>query len=253
MCYNPYYKEIKKINETKNFLIVNTNANGVRYYIMTYLFYIRYTYKEFSKKYMIDPIKDYLNFEKETTDLNNYLNNIENEKDKKKDQKKELLDIYERKVKLFSELKLSDYIYLPMMICLLSKYPYADQMEKCLSNIFTMSKDNKFDIEDINLNILHLIKEVPVPPVNSKLMFFIPKLNNPIEINGPLYKDLPILNFHFNILLDKFSIENIILVHHLMLSEQKFLFIAESNYFLTVIIECFLCILYPLQYFFIKL
>lgn len=223
----------------KNFMVVNTNAFGDKFYIMTYHYYIRYSLADFQAKYKVHPVKDYLNIEKENADLQFHSNNEQ--------LKRKITENIERKLELCSDFLFNDYIYLPNTICLLSKYPYSAQMEKCLEVIFKMSIDDRFSIDDLNKNILHLIREVPIPPSNKRLMFYIPYMTSPLEIVSPMFKDLPILNYNLKMLFDCFSNENILLIHHLMLSEQKFLFIAENNFCLTVIIEGFLSLLYPLQ------
>ena len=48
----------------ENFLIINTNEYGVRYYIMTYHYYVKMSIEEFNKKYKMNITNDYLNLEK---------------------------------------------------------------------------------------------------------------------------------------------------------------------------------------------
>ena len=206
---------------------------------MTYHYYVKLSLPEFVEKYKIHPVKEFLNIENETQDLELYANNSQ--------MIIKITENIEKKLKLCSEFLYNDFIYLPRCICLLSKQPYSNQMEKCLETILKISYDKNFSSDDLNKIILHLIKEVPIPPANKRLMFYIPYMTGPIEIFGSLYKDLPCLNYHLKILLDKFSIENIILIHHLMLCEQKFLFIGESYFILTEVIEGFIALLYPLQ------
>ena len=229
----------KDLNQIHNFLIANTNETGTRYYIMTYHYYVKYLLKDFTEKYKINPAKDYLNLEKENKELELYSNNPSKQKI--------ITDNIEKKLKICSDFFFNEYIYIPSCICLLSRFPYAKQMEKCLEVVLKLSCDDLFTKDDINRMILHLIREIPIPPPNKRLMFFVPYLFNPIEICGILYRNLPILNYHLKILIDLFSIENIILVHHLMLSESKILFVTDSFAILTEIIEGFVALLYPLQ------
>ena len=219
---------------------MNTNEVGTRYYIMTYHYYVKYGLNDFNDKFKINPTKDYLNLEKENRELELYSNNPAKQK--------MITENIEKKLKMCSDFFFNDYIYLPSCICLLSRFPYAKQLEKCLETILKLSADDSFANEDINKMILHLIREIPIPPPNKRLIFYIPYLLSPIEICGVLNKNLPILNYHLKILIDIFSIENLILVHHLMLCESKILFIGNSFSLLTEIIEGFVSLLYPLQY-----
>jgi hypothetical protein len=208
---------------------------------MTYHFYVKYSLQEFNDKYKINPTKDFLNLEKENKELELFSNNP--------GKQKTITENIEKKLKMCSDFFFNDFIYLPTCICLLSRFPYAKQMEKCLESILKLSADEKFNKEDINRMILHLTKEIPLPPPNKRLLFYIPYSINPIEVCGILYKNLPILNYHLKILIDLFSIENIILIHHLMLCESKILFIGDNFSLLTEVIEGYVALLYPLQYF----
>ena len=236
MCFSQNEIDLKAIN---NFLIVNTNAFGMRYYIMTYHYYVKISLSDFHNKYEINPLKEFLNLEKENEELKLYENNPEKQK--------LIEDNLQKKLEMCSNFLFNDYIFLPKCICLLSKYPYGKQMEKCLETILKMSYDDTVYDGNINRLILHLIKEIPIPPPNKRLLFYIPLQNDPIELSGPLYKNLPILNFHLKILFDLFTIENIIFIHYLMLCEQKILFISDKFDTLTEVIEGFIALLYPLQ------
>ena len=157
---------------------------------MTYHYYVRYLIDDFQHKYKINPTKEYLKLEKENRELELYSNNPA--------KKKILTENIEKKLKICSDFLFNDYIYVPKCICLLSRFPYAKQMEKCLESILKLSSDDFFNKDEINKMILHLIKEVPIPPPNKRLMFFIRYFSNPIEICGVLYKNLPILNYILN-------------------------------------------------------
>jgi hypothetical protein len=120
-------------------------------------------------------------------------------------------------------------------------------MEKCIQSILIQMADEKTSSSDIYNQILHLTREVPIPPTNKKLNFYIPNNNNYIEILSPTYKDLPIFNDNMSNLLEIFSIENIIIIHSLMLLEQKILFVGDEYWLLSEVIESFISLLYPLQ------
>ena len=206
---------------------------------MTYHYYVKYSLIEFQKKFKTDPTKEFLNIEKETRELELYSNNPK--------MYNKVTENLERKLKICSDFHFNDFIYLPMCICLLSKYPYARQMEKCLETISKMSIDDNLTIEDINRLIVHLTEEVPIPASNKKLMFYIPLSSNPIEIFGPLQKNLPILNYNLKVIFNDFSLENIIFIFYLMICEQKILFIGDNYSYITEFIEAFIALLYPLQ------
>lgn len=216
---------------------------------MTYHYYEKIELSTFKTLYDADPVNEYLNLEKENIELENIeldINDSEKTIQEKQDKQKVIVARMTEKLNFCSTIVNKD-IYIPKCICLLSKYPYGNQMEKCLETLLKMSYIDKYNSNDVNKLILHLIKEIPIPPPNTKLQFNIPLQANPIEISGPIYKKLPLLNFNLKIIFDLFSIENIILIHHLMLCEQKILFISNHFYLLTEVIEAFIALFYPLQ------
>ena len=206
---------------------------------MTYHYYEKIDLSEFHNKYEMNPVREFLNLEKETEEMKLYENNPEIQK--------QLEMNLQKKLEMCSAFLFKENIFIPKCICLLSKYPYSSQMEKCLESVLKMSSHSSFSSADINRFILFLIKEIPIPPSNKRIQFYIPLHSDPVEISGPHYKNLPILTFHLKILFDQFSIENIILIHYLMLCEQKILFICDSLNCLTEVLESFIALLYPLQ------
>jgi hypothetical protein len=107
--------------------------------------------------------------------------------------------------------------------------------------------DTKSYDEDILKQILYLTREIPIPPLNKKLCFYIPNDNEFIEIVAPIYKDLPLINDNLLNLLEIFSIENIMIIHNLMLLEQKILFVGDEYCQLSEVIESFTTLLYPIK------
>ena len=223
----------------KDFLIVNTNEYGVKFYIYVFHYHKKFLLKDFQKIYQINPSKDFLDIEKAQREFDFYVD------------KPEIYDKitkeFHKKLDICSDFNFSDYIHLPTAFCLLSKYPYGNQMKRCLDSLFQMTYLPNFNEASINKFLFHLIKEVPIPPPNTLLKFFIPLQNNPIEIPGPTQCNLPIISSNLKILLDLFSIENIILIHYLMIMESKLIFVSDSYKNLSDVIECFISLLYPLQ------
>jgi len=120
-------------------------------------------------------------------------------------------------------------------------------METCLLSVLKMLSNVKVNSEEINRFLIHIIKEIPIPPINKNLYFYIPNSVLPIELSGGKKTKLPTTIALMNLLFAYFSIENIIFIHYLILMEQKILFIADEFYILTHIIEAFTNLLYPIQ------
>jgi len=190
---------------------------------------------DFVKIYGFDPPREFLKLEKMVSNMND-----------NSQISKENMKTIENNLEICTNLIFCDYVYVPTAICLLSKYPYAKQMEKCLEIIYNMMFDSNENNDEFLKLIIHLLKEIPIPVENTRLLFNIPLYSKPLIINGPIIKDLPIVNYSTCTIFKYFSIENIIFIHYLMTIEQKLLFIADEYYQLTEIMETFISFLYPL-------
>ena len=213
----------------ENFLNVSTNTNGERYYIMNFYYYKKVEYLSYKDLYEYDPVKEYLKLNK-FMDTN--IKNLENK--------------LEENLQTCTQFINNTYVYIPQAICLVSRYPYAKQMETCLESILRMIIDSNVTNDEIYKFIQHLTCEIPVPPSSGKMLFFVPYNHQHIEIFGQ--KDLPLMNFNPVKLFDYFEVEEIITIHHLMLLEQKFLFVSKNISRLSEVTEIFLHVLFPMNW-----
>jgi hypothetical protein len=232
VCYNPDESNKRTV---KNYSTSITNQDGTRYYMMTYHYYSRIQNTEYIKLYQSHPLKEFMKFDLDKADK------VEKQ-DKKKKQK------VEKELEICENFGYSDFVYVPFCACLISKYPYTRQMEKCIETIIKLSSDEqRKDKNDVYKLILHLTRSIPIPPMNKRLKFFIPFSQSPLELIGPVYKDLSIINNNLINLLELFSIENILIIYRLMLFEQKLLFVDDEYNELSEVIDSFICLLYPIQ------
>lgn len=236
MCYNCNEDKIKPIG---SFLNVITNESGHRFYIMSYHFYQKVDYFTFHKRYDSDPVKEYFQFKK----IINSFNTTDNKKSK-------INETLEKNLQICTKFINNDYTYVPFAACLVSKYPFAKQMEQCLESIVRMMVDIEINnqSEEFNKLISYFMNGIPIPPLNKKLMFYIPYSPTPVEIAQRTYKDLPVINYSLKYLFDFFSIENIIIIHHLIILENKLLFISDDYTLIPKITEAFLNILHPFDW-----
>ena len=223
-----------------------TNQKGERYYMMTYHFFLKITNSEFTKIYEQNPLKHHLRKFGEA-----YINLRGDELTK------EIVDEIQESLKYCEELGFVDFVYIPYCICLISKYPFIHEMEKCLQSIYYLMIEqmNNFriinDNDKIELNklIMFLVHSVPIPNSrNSKLKFYIPYFNNGIEITCPKLNDINIININISVLLKWFSINNIIIILRLILFEKKLLFVDDNYERLSNIIDIFISLIYPFQW-----
>lgn len=231
ICYSNDEKDVVPL---KNFTNVITNEKGERFYVMNYHYYKKLDYTTFHEQYEVNPVKEYLQFKKvlPLLQVTGKKSNIETK--------------LESNLQICTKFINNDNLYIPFTACLVSKYPFFQQMEKCLDTVIKMSMDSEQNPEEINKLISHLINEVPVPTNEKKLQFYIPYNAGPIEISGLKDKDVGL--YDAQLLLGYLSIENISLVHHLMLMEQKLLFVANGFDVLSQVSEAFMALLYPLKW-----
>jgi len=232
LCYNQIENEIKPM---KNFMTVTTNEYGTRHYLYVHHYYLKIDCITFKKFYEFDPVKEYFHQMIFSNPDNLNLNKKQSEK-------------IEKNLELFTEFINCDYIYIPQCICLVSKIPFTKQLEKCAETILKMSVDTSFKSSDINKFLLHLIYEIPIPPPNKRLLFYLPYQTSPTEITGSLFRDLPILVTNSTILLDFFSSETIVTIYNMILLEQKILFVHDDYDLLTKVSQAFINIIYPIQW-----
>jgi hypothetical protein len=214
-----------------------THQDGSRYYMAIFQYYIKIENQTYHKTFDFNPVKEFMCNDKssiliEMDDLN-----------KQKMEKK-----LEKQYEICTGFNFNDYLYIPQCACLISKYPYTKQMESTLELLINLYTEEKFKLEDLYKAILYITREIPIPPNNKRLIFYLPFTNTSLEIVGPIYKELPLTNNNLLAILEIFSIENIITIQYLMLTEQKVLFISDDPEQLTNIIDSFVSLLYPFEW-----
>jgi hypothetical protein len=200
-------------------------------------YYIKVDNQTFHKQYDFNPVKEFMCNDKSNILIE--LDNVSREKLEKK---------LEQQYEICTGFNFNDHVYIPQCACLISRYPYTDQMGKMLENLIYLYTNNKFTLDNFLKAILFITKEIPIPPNNKRLLFYIPFTNHSIEIIGPMYKELPLTNNNIMALIDLFTTENLITIQILMLLEQKILFICDNKDLLTNVIDAFICLLYPYEW-----
>ena len=235
MCYSE--EEIP--NQIKDYVTQITNQKGERYYMRTFHFYKKMENIIFTKKYETNPLKHHLSkFADEYIFL------------KEEDFTDEIIDGIQQNLAFCQGLANRDIVYIPCCLCLISKYPYTLELEKCLDTIYNIIAAEKgilkFEINDL---IMFLIHSIPIPHKNMRVEFYLPYCNNPkIELKCPKVDDISIMNSNFIELFKYLSVDNIILIFRLLLSEKKILFIHDDYTELTNITSSFISLLYPFQW-----
>ena len=238
------YSENKPAN-IKDYVTPITNQKGERYYMMTHHCYRKITRDEYDKKYEMHPLKYHL---MKFGDA--YLSLSEDELDDAK------INEIQKSLEFCQELGFRDYLYIPYCLCIISKYPYVNELKKCLKSIYRILSKEKLitylnpeeGYYEINHLIMHLIHSIPIPDPHSMVKFFLPYYNKRLEITCPKIEDISVMNSNACTLLQLFSVEHIITIYKLILNEKKILFVDKYYDRLSKVTDGFISILYPLQW-----
>ena len=232
------YDEENGPNAIKDYVTSITNQKGERYYMMTYHFYIKLSIDIYQKKYEEHPLKYNLSkFADAYTSLS--------EEELTEEKINEIQDVL-----VFSqELGNRDIIFVPFCICLISKYPYIKEMQKCLNSIYTILNQNQ-DNNGLIINdlITFLIHAIPIPPKNTNVSFLVPYQKKCIQLDCPKLEDINIMSASATELLKNFSIDNLLTIFRLLITEKKILLIDEDYARLSKVADGLISILYPFQW-----
>ena len=231
------YQESSSPSTIRNYASSITNQTGDRYYMMTYHFYHKIQNSKYTSQYEMHPLKHHLmKFADDFVD--------------KDDLDKKEVEAIQDNLDICQEFGFRENVYVPYCVCLISKYPYTNQLEKCLQSIFAVLSDisNTNSEKELNDIILFLIHSLPIPSMNTSVRFFIPFCNTSLDISCPKYKDIELVNVNLSFLLTLFSPEDIVNIWRMMLFEKKILFVDTDYNRLSEVMASFISLLYPLSW-----
>jgi hypothetical protein len=233
------YDENSGPKEVKDYVTSITNQKGERYYMMTYHFYLKLECDDYVKKYDENPLKYNL---RKFADAYTGLSEEELTEEK--------INIIQENLEFSQELGFRDYVFVPFCICLISKYPFVQEMQKCLKTIYTIIKKGNNADGNVLINelIMYLINAIPIPAKNTRIRFLLPFYNNSIDIDCPKLEDINIMNLSSSWLLKYFNIENLVILFRLLISEKKILLIDNDYERLSAVADGLVSILYPFQW-----
>ena len=233
------YDENNGPQNIKDYVTSITNQKGERYYMMTYHFYIKIPSDEYVKQYDENPLKYNL---RKFADAYTGLSEEELTED--------MMNVIQENLEFSQELGFRDIVFVPFCICLISKYPYVQEMQKCLKSIYTIIKNENNVGSNVLINdlIMYLINSIPIPSKNTKIKFLLPYYNNCIDIDCPKLEDINIMNLSASWLLKYFSTDNLIIIFRLLITEKKILLIDNDYERLSTVADGLVSILYPFQW-----
>ena len=233
------YEENDQPKGIKDYVTSITNQKGERYYMMTYHFYLKMDTEEYNKQYEENPLKYNLRkFADPYTGLS------------EEELTEEMINEIQNNLDWTAELANRDIVSIPFCICLISKYPYVQEMKSCLKGIYTILNNENSASHDFIINdiIMYLINSIPIPAKNTKVKFLMPFSNNCIELDCPKLDDINIMNLSASKLLKYFTIDNLIIIFKLLITEKKILLIDNDYEKLSAVADGLVSILYPLQW-----
>ena len=230
LCYEEKEDNIKAVKNYRSFF---TNQLGDRFFVVTYHFFLKKENNEFESEQNITPIQYELY--KYRDELRTILSNEPDE------------DIFE-KLNIFGNFRKRQYIYVPHCLCLISKYPYIEQMEKCLESIVKSINDEKLNIEELNNYISYIVRSIPAPPNHCKILFPLAYNYKLIEIQPPYFKDINQFGDNPLVLLSHLSEKNILILFKLLVFEQKVIIVGKDNDLVSRIMLNFVTLLYPFEW-----
>ena len=210
-----FYKDFNISNDFINFI---TNEAG-RFYLYNYFFWVKYDLVEFVKIFGFNPLSDLM-----------------------KDP-----NINESLLNLISEMSIKDEIFLPYCLSVVSKSCLIQQVKTLIQSFFSIGflKNSKESL--IYEFLKHVCYEVPIPNF-SLLGKNVMKVKLPYakQIEFSYCEDLPFLPYDLYFILDIITIENIVVIFHLMLLEKKMVFIGKNSSQLSKVLLILTYLLYPL-------
>ena len=229
VCYQEDEESIKTV---KNYRSSFTNQVGERFFAVIYHFYLKMKNCDFEEQYEITPINKQISIYQDE-----HYTSLNDEQD----------DDILKKLTIFENLYSNENVYVPYCLCLISKYPFIKQMEKCLESIM-ISINNNENPNELNKLITYIIKSIPSPPNESKIFFPLPYTNQLVEIQQPYFRDITEFGDNPLIILKNLSVNHIICLFKLLIFEQKILVVGKNNDLISQIILNFISLLYPFEW-----
>ena len=232
ICFGKYSdkkNDVIKPKKPHDFYFITTNGYNDQNFVYVYNFYVKMKIEDFKKNYKCDPVVNYLNILIKNNDKN-----------------------FQEKFAECQNMISSQYVYIPHVCCLVSKYPYFKQMKQSIYSILNIRNNE----EELIKFLKHIIYEIPdinkYQEYDLQLNFFTPHNMLPIVLKSNNYnRGLNIDLKYMGIILEYFQISLLIKIFKFMLTSQKLLFVVNdsSEYkILSLVTLALLNILYPFNW-----
>ena len=136
--------------------------------------------------------------------------------------------------------------YIPKCICLISLYPFINELSKIIKNIYQYSLVEK-QIHPLEKIINNLLIEVPTPPKGIYSVEY-SLINENILLQATQRNDFHLLNIEFAKLFMLFNTNKILEIFRYLMLNTKIIIFSKEITNLTPVILSLLSLLYPFHY-----
>ncbi|XP_020012516.1 DENN domain-containing protein 3 isoform X2 [Castor canadensis] len=138
--------------------------------------------------------------------------------------------------------------FVPFAVCVVSRFPYYHALKDCLSCLLTHLKLCKdFEVDNYIKDFSARLSLIPSPPPGPLHLIFNMK---PLQVVFPSRADpeSPIIDLDLHLPLLCFRPEKVLQILTCILTEQRIVFFSSDWALLTLVAECFMVYLHPLQW-----
>ncbi|XP_023777358.1 DENN domain-containing protein 3 [Cyanistes caeruleus] len=138
--------------------------------------------------------------------------------------------------------------FIPCAVCVISRYPYFSALKDCLSCLLVQLRPFRdLDVEEHIKEFAAKLFLIPSPPPGPLHLVFHMK---PLQIIIPSREDpdSPIIDLDLHLPLLCFKPEQVLQIMTCILTEQRIVFFSSDWALLTLVAECFMLYLHPLQW-----
>eukprot|EP00070_Physeter_catodon_P049676 XP_028356570.1 DENN domain-containing protein 3 [Physeter catodon] len=138
--------------------------------------------------------------------------------------------------------------FVPFAVCVVSRFPYYNALKDCLSCLLTHLKVCKdFEVDNHIKEFAAKLSLIPSPPPGPLHLILNMK---PLQIVFPSRADpeSPLIDLDLHLPLLRFRPEKVLEILTCLLTEQHVVFFSSSWALLTLVAECFMAYLHPLQW-----
>lgn len=137
-------------------------------------------------------------------------------------------------------------IFIPFSFSIISKFFDIEKFNIILKDLFITFNSSELQNELFDNQLIHLIFEIPAPPINSKLKLFLP--NSQVEIYSNIYENKNYKNIDIFCGKYTYKIDFIIKIFILFILEKRIIFHSSIIEKIYLTLESFLSLIYPLKW-----